>query len=158
MLTRMSNFTTLIVVANGRILASRYVIFQLTTFQLVTFSLIIQLTKLWHHTLTIHSISFANRILSRSFYPRRNFLLVTCYFLLVTCYFLLITGYFLLVTFYSVLFGTYLLLVATYWVLIAFYSYSIALYSQRSYYIMRQFRKKKIPALLDAFLRSVDII
>ena len=151
MLTRMSNFTTLIVVANGRIMASRYVIFQLTTFQPVTFSLIIQLTKLWHHTLTIHSISFANRILSRSFYPRRNFLLVTCYFLLVTCYFLL-------VTFYQVLFGTYLLLVATYRVLIAFYSYSIALYSQRSYYIMRQFRKKKIPALLDAFLRSVDII
>ena len=85
-------------------------------------------------------------------------LLVTFYSLLVTLYSLLVTFYSLLVTFYSVLFGTYLLLVATYWVLITFYSYSIALYSQCSHYIMRQFRKRKIQALLDAFLRSVDIV
>ena len=85
-------------------------------------------------------------------------LIVAFYSLLVTFYSLLVTFYSLLVTFYSLLVGTYLLLVATYWALVTFYSYSIPLYSQCSHYIMRQFMKKKIQALMDAFLRSVQIV
>ena len=76
-------------------------------------------------------------------------LLVTGNYLLVTRYFLLVTCRFLRVPFYSLLIGTY-------WVRITFYSYSIALYSKCSHYIIRQFLKKKIQALMDAFLWSVD--
>ena len=42
----------------------------LLTFQHVTyFSLINYLTEIWHHKLTIHLKNFANRMLSRLFYP-----------------------------------------------------------------------------------------
>ena len=102
----------------------------------------------------------------------RYFLLVTYYSLLVTRYSLLVGFYSLLVTFYSLLFLRYFLLFTSYFCLVTHcylrithcyllgthYPYSIALYRQCSYHIICQFLKKKMQALMDAFLWWVDIV
>ena len=80
---------------------------------------------------------------------------------LLTCYSLLVTFYLLLVTFYLLLVSFYLLLVTFYVLLVTFYSLLIraVLYYIHNFHIKLYGSSwKNIQTLMNAFVRSVDIV